>query len=148
MTGTLKMTGTRAIAYIRTSTLKQRLSPDAQRARITAFATSQGIEVVGWEADLGVSGATDLTKRPGLRAALVWLVLEQASVLLVASDDRLARGPLVSQRIRAAVSAAGAHVVAADADSPGHREFRLVVMTAVDAYIAAIQLNPEVYNEQ
>lgn len=53
----------KAIAYLRVSTQRQYLSPDAQRDAIAAWAKREGAPVVAWHADLGVSGGAELDKR-------------------------------------------------------------------------------------
>jgi DNA invertase Pin-like site-specific DNA recombinase len=60
----------KAVAYVRMSTDRQDLSPDAQRAAISRWASAQGVAVVAWHDDLGVSGGTPLEERPGLLAAI------------------------------------------------------------------------------
>ena len=80
-----------AIAYLRASTEDQRLSPEAQRASIEAWALAQGVVVVAWHVDAGVSGAADLSDRPALVAALAELRLHRAGIFVVAKRDRLAR---------------------------------------------------------
>jgi hypothetical protein len=77
-----------AVAYLRVSTEDQQLGPEAQRAAIEAWAAREGVQVVAWHLDQGVSGGADVEDRPGLVAALR---VERAGILLVAKRDRLAR---------------------------------------------------------
>jgi len=80
-----------AVAYFRASTDDQHLSPDAQRAAVVAWAAREGVTVVSWHVDQGVSGAADLADRPALAAALGALCAHGAGLLVVAKRDRLAR---------------------------------------------------------
>src|SRR5262245_15133703 len=70
-----------AVAYLRCSTERQDLSPDAQRAAITRWAAAHGVAVVAWHQDLGVSGGTPLEERPGLLGALESLRSSGAATL-------------------------------------------------------------------
>lgn len=81
----------KAVAYLRVSTTDQHLGPEAQRKSIETWAAANGVQVVAWHADPGVSGGSDLDDRPGLVAALAELRLVGAGVLVVAKRDRLAR---------------------------------------------------------
>jgi len=84
-------TRTRVVAYLRVSTQEQAASGlglDAQRARITDEAARRGWDV-DWCMDEGVSGT--VRNRPGLARALDLLRTRQATALVVAKMDRLAR---------------------------------------------------------
>ena len=109
----------KAVAYVRVSTDRQELGPVAQRAQIAAFATSQGIEIVAWYEDIGVSGAADLAKRPGLLAAIARLKPEHAGVLVVAKRDRLARDSYLAATLDRIVEKAGARIFCADGIANG-----------------------------
>ncbi len=104
----------RAVAYLRTSTKRQQLSLPAQRATIAAWATREGVTVVAWHSDAGVSGAKPLASRPALCDALVSLRTFGATTLAVAHRDRLARDVSVAAAIDSAVRDAGASVVTCD----------------------------------
>jgi DNA invertase Pin-like site-specific DNA recombinase len=80
----------KVVGYLRTSTDRQDLSPDAQRERIAAHTTYKGWELVGWVQDT-VSGSTALSDRPGGAYALSLLDSGQADALVVAKLDRLSR---------------------------------------------------------
>ena len=45
-----------AVAYLRVSTDEQKLGPEAQRAAIQSWANREGVSVVAWHTDAGVSG--------------------------------------------------------------------------------------------
>src|SRR6185437_2063571 len=96
------------------STVDQQLGPEAQRRAIGAWAETNGVEVVAWHADQGISGGSDLDERPGLVAALADLRLLGAGVLVVAKRDRIARDVYVAATIERAVDHGGARVVCAD----------------------------------
>ena len=71
-----------AVAYLRVSTDEQHLGPEAQRAAIVAWAAREGVNVVAWHTDAGVSGAAEIAKRPALLAALADLRAHRAGVLV------------------------------------------------------------------
>lgn len=119
-----------AVAYLRVSTEDQRLGPEAQRAAIEAWATREGVTVVAWHLDAGVSGGADLADRPALVAALGSLRAERAGVLVVAKRDRLARDVAVAATIERATATAGARVVSADGTANGD--------TPADAFMRAM----------
>lgn len=80
------------IGYPRVSTEEQAaegISLDAQRARLEAYCSAFGHELVEVIADAGVSAKS--LKRPGLRRALKMLRAGQADGLLVVKLDRLTR---------------------------------------------------------
>lgn len=86
------MTNTKTIAYLRVSTEKQAdrgVSLDAQRAKITAYATLYDLELVNVIVDAGISAKT--LDRPGLNRALELLRKGGAEALLVVKLDRLTR---------------------------------------------------------
>jgi DNA invertase Pin-like site-specific DNA recombinase len=103
-----------ATAYMRASTDDQTLSPEAQRASIQTWAMKEGIQVVEWHCDLGVSGSTELDQRPGLLAALGALRVHKAGLLVITRRDRLARDPAIAALIERAVVQQGARIVSAD----------------------------------
>lgn len=108
-----------AVAYLRASTDDQRLSPEAQRAAIDAWAASEGVSIVGWFVDSGVSGGADLADRPALVAAVSAIRDARAGVLVVARRDRLARDVAVAALVERAVAAVGARIATADGIANG-----------------------------
>jgi site-specific DNA recombinase len=83
---------TRVIAYVRVSTDKQASegnSLEAQRAKIEAYVSAFGLELVGIEVDAGESASS--LERPALQRALGRLDAFEASALLVVKLDRLTR---------------------------------------------------------
>lgn len=82
----------RVIGYIRVSTEEQATSGqslDAQRAKLTAYASLYELELVDIIVDAGASAKT--LNRKGLQAALASLRRGEADGLLIAKLDRLSR---------------------------------------------------------
>lgn len=130
-----------AVAYLRCSTDRQDLSPDAQRDAIEAWAGGAGVRVVAWHDDLGVSGGADLEKRPGLLAALDALRSQRAGLLAVAKRDRIARDVLTDALVQRLCEREGATVVSADGVANGDRpEDQLMrsIVAAMAAYERAL----------
>lgn len=132
---------TRAVAYVRVSTAEQQLGPEAQRAKVGAWAARSGVEVVAWHLDQGVSGAADLDDRPGLLAALASVEAQRAGLLVVSSRDRLARDAAVAALVTREARRAGARVVAADGVANGAGpadEFMRTILDGVAAFERAL----------
>jgi DNA invertase Pin-like site-specific DNA recombinase len=72
---------------------------DRQQDAITRYATTNGIEVVDWYRDEGLSGKTELENRPGLAACLERVESNGVKLVIVESADRLARDSLVAELI-------------------------------------------------
>jgi len=98
------------VAYLRVSTDEQTLGMEAQRAAIIAWAGRQGVQVVLWCEDLGVSGGAELEKRPGLLEALRSVRDLRAGFLVAHKADRVARDVYVSELVKRELRAAGAAV--------------------------------------
>jgi DNA invertase Pin-like site-specific DNA recombinase len=64
-------------------------SPEQQRAAITSWAASRGVEIAAWHTDLDVSGG--VLTRPGLDALLARIRSGEAGGIAVARLDRLSR---------------------------------------------------------
>jgi DNA invertase Pin-like site-specific DNA recombinase len=88
----------KAIAYLRVSTDEQELGLEAQREAITAWSRYNGINILAWFEDKGISGATELADRPGFTQALTWIYNNKnaADFLVVQRRDRLARDVLLA----------------------------------------------------
>ena len=78
-----------AVGYVRVSTGKQDISIESQKAKIAAWATMNGVEIVEVCVDDGVSGKS--TERPGLARAIQIIESGQAAALVFAKFDRLSR---------------------------------------------------------
>ena len=108
-----------AVAYLRVSTDRQELGPEAQRAAIVAWAAREGVTVVAWHVEAGVSGAAEIADRPELVAALAALATLRAGVLVVAKRDRLARDAMNAMLLERMVGARGARIVSAAGEGNG-----------------------------
>jgi site-specific DNA recombinase len=121
----------KAVAYIRVSTSKQDLGPEAQRALIDAWATREGYTIVATFEER-LSGGCDLDQREALLDAVA--ALEPGMVLVVAKNDRLARDRDIAGAIRYMVRRKGARAVSADSNGNGN-----------DPYAAALDGMLEVF---
>jgi DNA invertase Pin-like site-specific DNA recombinase len=77
-----------AVAYLRASTDEQRLSPEAQRACIQAWAIREDARVAAWYADRSVCSVAPIADRPALRAALAALGRHRAGSIRVGPSRR------------------------------------------------------------
>jgi DNA invertase Pin-like site-specific DNA recombinase len=125
-----------AIGYIRVSTDTQELGPEAQRAALTAWASTAGVHLVEVFVDVGVSGAAPLEERDGLLAALAALKTRRAGVLVAAKRDRLARDVMVSTIIERAVVRSGARVLTADGMSDAVGPEGALLRSILDSFSA------------
>jgi DNA invertase Pin-like site-specific DNA recombinase len=107
----------RAVGYVRVSTQEQRLGPKAQAAALDRWAAREGVQLIAVFVDHGVSGATPLSDRPGLIAALAALEQADAGVLVAAKRDRLAREVGIARAVEAQAAKEGAIVRTADGTS-------------------------------
>lgn len=124
-----------AVAYLRVSTDEQHLGPEAQRATIEAWAAREGVSVVAWHVDAGVSGAAEIARRPALVAAVADLRTRGAGVLIVAKRDRLARDVMAAAMIERMADDAGARVVSAAGEGTDATDPAAVLMRRmVDAF--------------
>lgn len=118
-----------AIGYLRTSTNKQELSPDAQRTAIEGWAAREGVTVAAWHLDR-VGGSAEIEARPALVAALSDLLRHGAGVLAVARRDRVARDSAVAALIDREVAKCGAVIASAEGIGNG--------ATPADAFLRSI----------
>lgn len=116
------MTVQLGIAYIRASKDEQKLTPEAQRAAIEAWAAREGVRMLAWHVDHGLTGTDPPEKRPALLEALKDLSELRADLLVVARRDRLARTVKVAIDVQERVVKAGARIASvvrgADDDDP------------------------------
>lgn len=103
----------KSVGYLRVSTEDQHLGPEAQRMAIEAWANRQGVTVVEWFEDHGISGAAPLEKRQALMAAISSLSDHGAGIMVIAKRDRLARDVASVAMIEALVKRKGARIVSA-----------------------------------
>lgn len=125
-----------AVAYLRVSTDDQRLGLDAQRATIEGWAQREGVSVVAWHVDAGVSGGSELDERPGLVAALGGLRAARAGVLVIAKRDRIARDVAIALMVERAVVSSGAVLTSADGVGNGSEPADQFMRTILDAAAA------------
>jgi DNA invertase Pin-like site-specific DNA recombinase len=97
----------RAIGYVRAP--KDAL--EDRRKALAEFAASKRIVVVDWFVDVG--GSENVSKRPGIVAAISALRIANAGVLLVEKRDRLAKDPIVAGALEALALDRGARVLSA-----------------------------------
>lgn len=125
-----------AIAYVRVSTSKQDLGPDAQRKAIELWAVREGIQIAAWHVDHGVSGATPAIERPALLGAIAALREAGATMLVAAKRDRLARDVEVAGSIDRLVRKEGATVRTADGMSDAAGSAGLIQRGMQDLFAA------------
>lgn len=125
-----------AVGYVRVSTDEQRLGPEAQRASIEAWAAREGVQVVAWHVDQGVSGASAIDSREGLCGALASLRAHGAGVLVVAKRDRIARDVVIAASVESATTKAGARLVSADGTGNGDGPADAFMRTVIDGAAA------------
>jgi DNA invertase Pin-like site-specific DNA recombinase len=107
----------RVVGYIRVSSDSQAeaFGPAVQEKAIRTWVKANGHKLVAIHRDLGVSGTVDAAKRPGLSAALDALrPPPQATGLVVARLDRLARALHVQEAALAVAWKAGGTVFTVD----------------------------------
>lgn len=129
-----------AVGYVRASTERQELGPDAQRAELARWAQRGSITLASVHED-ALSGGTEIEDRPGLLAALEAIRAHRAGVLVISRRDRLARDVVIAATIERAVQRAGARVVSADGvgagDSPAET-FQRSILDAVAQFERAL----------
>ena len=110
-----------AVSYIRVSTDRQDLGPEAQEAAIAQWASREGVTIISTHRDIGISGAAGIDKRPGLAAALHAVKEHRAGHLVVAKIDRLARDATLAGLLAQDLARGGAQVTTADGVCSGIR---------------------------
>ncbi len=123
-----------AIAYLRCSTSRQDLSPEAQREAIRTWAKRNDVVVVAWHFDSGVSGGAAFEKRPELVAAIDSVRREGASLLVVAKRDRLARDVLTAALVERLCERHGARVQSADGTGNGDGPEAQLLRGVIDVF--------------
>ncbi len=124
----------RVVGYIRVSTDEQHLGPEAQEDALRAWCASNGAELVDIHTERGMSGGAPLDKRVGLLSAVASLRELDATVLLVAKRDRLARDVMVAAMVERLVTKAGAELVSANGAGNGASPEALLMRRMVDAF--------------
>ena len=121
-----------AVATIRVSKDSQQLGPEAQRASIEAWAAREGVQVVVWHVDHGVSSVTPIEGRPGLVGALASLRQHGAGLLVCAKRDRLSRDVVLTAMVERAAEGQGARVVSAAGEGNGSTPADGFMRTVID----------------
>ena len=124
----------RVVGYVRASTDRQDLGPEAQREALASWCAGKGAQLVAVHEELGVSGGTAIDKRLGLLAAVDALQPAGAGVLLVARRDRLARDVVAAAMIERLVERAGARVLSCAGEGDGDSPEGLLMRRIVDAF--------------
>lgn len=125
----------RVIGYVRASTDKQELSPEAQERALRDWASVTGAEIVGLETDRGVSGAAPLEKRPGLLRAIERIGEgRDADELLVLRRDRLARSVIQACAIEALLERQGGRVRCVDGAGNGDDPSAVLIRQILDSF--------------
>lgn len=121
-----------AVAYLRASKNEQRLSRDAQRRAIEAWARREHIRVTLWCLDQGVRSVSPIPDRPALRSALLALREHKAGVLVVAKRNRIARDVVLAAAVERAATTAGARLVSASGEGNGDSPADTFIRTVID----------------
>jgi site-specific DNA recombinase len=120
------------VRYLRASKNEQRLSREAQRAAIEAWAIREGVRVAAWCTDHGVRSVSPVAARPALRAALAALRRHGAGIFVVARRDRIARDVMLAASVEAAVSLEAARVVSVSGEGNGDSPADAFIRTVID----------------
>ncbi len=126
-----------AVGFLRVSSQEQGesgLGLEGQRAAIESWAAREGVVVVAWFDEVGVSGGAPLDRRPRLLAALDELRARRAGLLVAAKRDRLARDVVIAAAIERIAERAGARVVTTDGVGAGDGPEAALLRTLVDAF--------------
>jgi site-specific DNA recombinase len=120
------------IGYIRVSKDEQHLSVEAQRRDLERWCEGQGLALDEVYEDIGVSGGTELDKRPGLLEALN--ALQPGSILLVVRRDRLARDTLTAAMAERIAAKAGATIQSVHGGCDDTTPEMVLMRTMIDAF--------------
>jgi site-specific DNA recombinase len=99
----------KAVGYIRVSTEEQAkggVSLDMQRAKITAYAELEEVELIEIIADEGISGCS-IRNRPGVQRVLQMVREKQVQTVIIYKLDRLARNTVEALEIAKLMDAKG-----------------------------------------
>ncbi len=103
----------KAVAYVRVSTENQtredKYGLPAQKEDIRKYAEKEGIEIVSWYADEGISGAT--LERQSLQEMIEASKEKSFSMILVAKMDRIARDLFVSLFVEKELLLSGVEII-------------------------------------
>ena len=122
------------IGYIRASKEEQQLTPDGQKKAIESWAQLNGVEIISYHEDLGISGAAAIDDRPGLLGAIEALEISKAGYLVVAKRDRLARDVVAAATIERLCERLGSKIVSADSIGNGDGPESMLLKGMVDVF--------------
>jgi DNA invertase Pin-like site-specific DNA recombinase len=120
------------IGYVRVSKDEQHLSLEAQRSELERWCADQGLALDEVYEDAGISGATELDKRPGLLGALN--SLKEGSTLLVVRRDHLARDTLTAAMAERIATKAGATIRSVYGGCDENTPEMVLMRTMIDAF--------------
>lgn len=121
-----------AVGYVRASTDRQELGPEAQRDELARWAERERVTLDAVHED-SVSGGAELEDRPGLLAAIDAAKRAGAGLLVVTRRDRLARDVAIAALIEREVSRVGARVVTTDGVASGQGAAEIFQRSILDA---------------
>jgi DNA invertase Pin-like site-specific DNA recombinase len=103
----------KVIGYLRVSTAEQTdgYGLDVQEAAIRRYCKAEGLRLVATESDEGQSGSNGLNDRVGLGTALAAIERGDATALVVAKYDRLARDLVLQETVIGRLEATGHQVL-------------------------------------
>lgn len=103
----------KALAYMRCSGRGQIDGDtwDRQSEAISGYAAANGVEVVDWFREEGISGTKDLDDRPALQALYVALEDQKINRIIIEKLDRLARDLLIQETIMGDLGKRGIEVI-------------------------------------
>lgn len=81
----------KAVGYIRVSTEKQDISPEAQKEKIISYCKAKEIELIDIYEDIAISGTTKPVEREGFKKAYDDVQDGKANIFIVTKNDRIAR---------------------------------------------------------
>lgn len=105
----------KVVAYLRVSTGKQELGPEAQRASIEAYCRAKRLKVVAWHSET-VSGAAPLSERVELFAAIDSAKKKRAGKIIVSKRDRFSRDAFVTELLCRDLKNQGIKLVSTDVE--------------------------------
>jgi DNA invertase Pin-like site-specific DNA recombinase len=121
-----------AVGYVRASTDRQELGPEAQRDELARWAERERVTLAAVHED-SVSGGAELEDRPGLLAAIDAAKRAGAGLLVVTRRDRLARDVAIAALIEREVARVGARVVTTDGVASGQGAAEIFQRSILDA---------------
>ena len=113
----MQSTAKTAVGYLRTSSqinAGDKGSQARQRAAIKAYAEANGLEIVKWYFDAGISGAMPISDRPQFSAMLDRLLSNGTKIIVTEAPSRLARDIVIQELAFLKLKEKGIQLIAAD----------------------------------